>query len=79
VPRKVRVNTASKEEKTVQKRAKVVLDSLPENFTTVSIVTISGQPKGITKRRYQCQTPEQIKNTTRAVIANLERLLFLRA
>ena len=43
-------------------------------------VTISGQPKGITKRRYQYQTLEQIsKNTTRAVIANVERLLFLRA
>jgi hypothetical protein len=42
-------------------------------------VTINGQPKGITKRRYQYQTLEQIsKNTTRAVIANLGRL-FLRA
>src|ERR1044071_3975240 len=38
VPRKVHVNTASKEEKIqFKKRAKMVLDNLPKEFTAVSI------------------------------------------
>jgi Zn-dependent M32 family carboxypeptidase len=37
VPRKVHVNTASYEEKNNSKRAKVVLDNLPKDFTAVSL------------------------------------------
>ena len=37
LPRKVHVNTASKEEKKIQKRAKIILDNLPKGFTTISL------------------------------------------